>query len=84
LTNNVYDTGNAEVHNTMMRTNDGNLSVNKYDAANSACIACHTHVDVEITYTRPTTLTFDANEGIDGTWVLNNYGVGPNTTVTHD
>jgi len=32
---------------------------------NDACVGCHTHVAVDITYTKPTTIAFDADFGPD-------------------
>ena len=81
LSNNPNDIGDAEVHNAMMSANDGNLTVNKYGASNSGCISCHTHVDVEISYTRPTTLVFVANRFADGNWSIGGFtAIGSNTT----
>jgi hypothetical protein len=87
LTNAATDSGSAEVHKSMVVAQD---SISVYGgryapASNDACIACHTHVDVEITFTRPTTLTYNAVETLDGTiknWNETGFGVGPITNET--
>jgi len=56
--------------------------------ANEACIACHTHVAVDITWTKKTNITLTAHETInpDGShgWIVGNYNaVGDVTFTTH-
>ena len=84
LTNAKTDTGSLEVHQTMVNANDS-ISVfgGRYaPASNDACIACHTHVDVQISFTRPTTLVYAANEFIDGNWSVGGFtATGSNTTI---
>lgn len=83
LTNNNPDTGDAEVHKALVKAQD---SISVYGgrmapASNDACIACHTHVDVDISYTRPTTLTFIADR-TTGNWSLDDFSsTGTNTTT---
>jgi hypothetical protein len=63
LTNGKTDTGSLEVHKNFVKAED-TISVygGRYSpASNDACIACHTHVQVDITYNRPTTLAFTVN-----------------------
>ncbi|MDW7727973.1 MAG: hypothetical protein SCH70_12855 [Candidatus Methanoperedens sp.] len=60
LTAGVHDNGSSEAHNEFVGTND-ELTRFKGGASNGACVACHTHVAVEINYTRPDTYKFDAN-----------------------
>ncbi len=87
ITNEVFDSGEAEVHKDFVKNNPNNANIGVFGgrvqpASNAACIACHTHVAVDISYTRPSTLTFDANEGTDGTWFPGGYSA-TGTAVTH-
>ncbi len=41
--------------------------------SNEACIACHTRIGVNITWTKSTTMHFDASETNNGTWLLTNF-----------
>ena len=54
LTNNAGDTGAIEAHKKFQTTADDNISrqtiVNGQTVSNGACVACHTHVAVDITY----------------------------------
>ncbi len=54
--------------------------------ANEACISCHTHIGVNITWTKATTINFDAAETVlsDGShsWTVDNFGVS-GTNITH-
>lgn len=40
--------------------------------ANEACVACHTHVAVNITWKKPTTMVFEANVN-NGQWSVENF-----------
>jgi len=40
--------------------------------SNEACIGCHTHVLVNISWTRPTTMNFNVNN-TDGTWKVDDF-----------
>lgn len=73
------DTGATEAHSEFQVTDDG-LTRQKDGASNGACVACHTHVAVDITYTKPTTYTFNSNM-VDGT--LGGFTVGGGTTYTY-
>ncbi len=52
------DVGDLEVHKQFVKNEDGVL---KYEggASNTACVACHTHVAVDISYDKPTMIVFD-------------------------
>lgn len=68
------DTGLTEAHTEFVKTPDGlsrqRTSIGGVNANNGACIACHTHVAVELVYKKPTTysayidMTGDAVEDI--------------------
>jgi hypothetical protein len=76
--------GPNEVHTTFYNesTKSGFLR-----GGNEACIGCHTHVGVNITWQRATTLTFNSTEQVlpDGnhSWIVNNFSAtGTNITTT--
>lgn len=48
--------------------------------SNEACVSCHTHVAVNISWTRPTTLTMNVSN-IDGTWNVTDFGTNGKITV---
>ena len=78
LTNNAPDTGVAEVHKQFTLTAPDTAAIGVFGgrilpANNAACIACHTHVDAEITYHRPTTIQFTSTEAENGNWTVNGY-----------
>ena len=51
--------------------------------SNEACIACHTRIGVNITWTKSTTMHFDASEDHNGTWLLTNFTAhGTNETFS--
>lgn len=57
------DTGAQEAHMEFQTTDDGMTqykAVGTASYSNGACISCHTHVNVDITYTKPDTLKFAA------------------------
>jgi hypothetical protein len=85
LTNDPLDTGSLEAHKSMVVADTSSIGVvgGRYSpASNAACIACHTHVDVSIQFTRPTTLQFTATEDGNGNWTEANYvAIGSNTTT---
>jgi len=43
------------------------------EGANEACVACHTHVAVTITWDKPTDLSFNANSSNIGVWTVSNF-----------
>jgi len=52
---------------------------------NDACVGCHTHVAVDITYTKPSTLKFDAEFGSDNVEVITNVeATGPTVISKSD
>ncbi len=59
LTGRPGDTGSSEAHMELVKTAD-NMTRYKDGASNGACIACHTHVAVDITYDKPSTYKFDS------------------------
>ncbi len=66
LTGMVGDTGAREAHMEFQLTDDGlTQQINSFDqsGSNGACVACHTHVAVDITYTKPSVYKFDATLG---------------------
>jgi hypothetical protein len=77
-------TGSEEVHRPF--ANESNVS--KFlKGANEACIACHTHIRVNITWSKATTLEFTATELTlpDGShyWNITNFNAtGVNITTT--
>ena len=59
------------------------LAAQNMSGANEACVGCHTHVRVNITWTHPQDLSFDANEDEYGTWTIENFeGTGTVTVET--
>ena len=50
--------------------------------SNEACIACHTRVGVNITWTKNENLEFDATENELGNWAVNNFAA-TGSNVTH-
>jgi nitrate/TMAO reductase-like tetraheme cytochrome c subunit len=87
LTNVTGDTGATEAHK-VFQTGDDNMSrqktmANGKNSNNGACVACHTHVAVDIEYTRPDTYQFAAVTGTDGVTTIVNYAaVGTNITYS--
>jgi len=62
----------------------GALNSSLEQGGNEACIGCHTHIGVNITWERAKTLNFTAGHDADG-WVLGNFTAeGTNTTWTSD
>lgn len=58
------DTGAQEAHMEFQTTDDNMTqykAVGTASYSNGACVSCHTHVAVDITYTKPDTLKFAAN-----------------------
>lgn len=86
LTNAITDIGSLEVHKPMMTAaTPDNIAYTggRYtQASNAGCVSCHTHVDVQISYTRPTTLVYAANEFSDGNWSIGGFtAIGTNTST---
>lgn len=43
------------------------------EGSNEACVACHTHVSVEITWNKPSTINFTAASDLNGVWTVGNF-----------
>lgn len=76
-------TGQEEVHKSFAnQATDSKL----LKGANEACISCHTHVRVNITWNRATSMEFNATETVVGgnrTWIIGNFSAtGSNITKT--
>jgi hypothetical protein len=77
LTGMKDDTGTSEAHMEWVTTDDG---INRFGgpngyANNGACIGCHTHVAVDISFNKGYKLAFSATEGKTGDWTLSNTAV---------
>src|SRR5574341_643948 len=86
LTSSDDDTGNAEAHNAWVKTQGvsrfGNNPENgKPEANNDACIACHTHVAVDISFSKGYLLRFNATESPTGDYVVSDFNVIGNVNV---
>ncbi|MDL5502247.1 MAG: hypothetical protein QSU88_03425, partial [Candidatus Methanoperedens sp.] len=71
------DTGATEAHNAWVQTDDG---VNRFGgpngyANNGACIGCHTHVAVDISFNKGYKLSFTASETAQGVYSVSNTAV---------
>jgi hypothetical protein len=44
--------------------------------ANEACVGCHTHVNVDITWQKPTNLSFNASVSPQGVWNVTDFAAG--------
>jgi hypothetical protein len=60
----------------------GNQTVVQLKGTNAACIGCHTHATVNITWNRAIGYEMDANVSNAG-WVVNFTGVSTSTNTTH-
>lgn len=78
LTDRTTDTGINEAHKEFLTTPDGitrqRESATGLNVNNGACIACHTHVEVDITYQKPSVYKFDVNFFSDGTEGVGGHG----------
>ena len=66
--------GAEEVHKPFVQ--QANSSSGFLKGANEACIGCHTHVAVDITWTKATNMSLTANESSNSTghfWTVGNY-----------
>jgi hypothetical protein len=80
LTDYPDDTGERAAH--MDFVNDS-IDDDLMEGANEACIACHTRIGVNISWTKSTTLHFNANETHDGTWIIDDFTAhGQNETFS--
>lgn len=58
ITNVSTDTGSIEAHDNFVRTED-NMSRTLNGISNTGCVACHTHVSVDIMFDKPTAMKID-------------------------
>jgi hypothetical protein len=72
------DTGEKEAHKEFQMTNDG-ITRQKSGVSNGACVSCHTHVAVDITYIKPTTYGLTVGFGADGSEAVGGFVVGGST-----
>ena len=77
LTGMADDTGAQEAHNAWVQTDDG---INRFGgpngfANNGACIGCHTHVAVDISFNKGYKLAFTATETAQGVYSVSNAAV---------
>jgi hypothetical protein len=68
----AQDSGSLEVHKDFVTNNDGVLVYEARPdgteaASNTACVACHTHVSVDIQWTKPTKLSMTVDTNVGGT-----------------
>ncbi|KCZ70802.1 hypothetical protein ANME2D_02827 [Candidatus Methanoperedens nitroreducens] len=73
LTDAPGDTGEAEAHNAFVKQDPGGILRFQYGAANAACVACHTHVAVDINFQKRYKIKLDANAFDDGSWGVGGY-----------
>ncbi len=81
LTTGSAEEGAVEAHNAWVTTND-NISRFGYGASNDACVACHTHVAVEISFQKGYLLQFNATEEATGNYTVSNFNVQGTVNVT--
>lgn len=77
LTGKSDDTGATEAHNAWVKADDG---INRFGgpngfANNGACIGCHTHVAVDISFNKGYKLAFTATESAEGVYTVSNTAV---------
>ncbi|KPQ45400.1 MAG: hypothetical protein MPEBLZ_00005 [Candidatus Methanoperedens nitroreducens] len=77
LTGMSDDTGVEEAHNAWVQKDDG---INRFGgpngfANNGACIGCHTHVAVDISFNKGYKLAFTATESAEGVYTVSNAAV---------
>lgn len=75
-------TGTEEVHKPFASAALNASTAMK--SANEACVACHTHVAVNITWSKPTTLGLSASESASGgvkTWTVGNFAATGNQVI---
>jgi hypothetical protein len=84
LTGVSSDTGTSEAHNAWVKTND---TISRFggpngNASNDACIACHTHVAVQINFKKGYLLQFNATEDDQGNYTVDAFYVKGSVNVT--
>ena len=73
LTSWSADTGTKAAHKQFVHDS---INETLMEGANEACIACHTRVGVNITWTKNEYLEFTATEGADGNWTIPGFTAG--------
>ena len=79
LTVNSTDTGEKAAH--LPFVNDS-IDEPLMEGANEACIACHTRIGVNITWTKNKNLEFDATEDEMGEWTIPSFAAGGSDVVS--
>ncbi len=80
ITSAPNDTGSVEAHRAFVQTpafggQKDTVDRYGYGASNGACIACHTHVAVDINFQKGYKLSFSAVEGQQGNYSVGNFAV---------
>jgi len=73
LTIDPTDTGEKAAHRKFVLDA---MNETLMDGANEACLACHTRIGVNITWTKNENLEFTATENGTGTWTIPNFTAG--------
>ena len=73
LTPRDYDTGTKAAHKKFVLDAIGEPLM---DGANEACLACHTRIGVNITWTKRVHLDFNASEDAAGNWTIPSFTAG--------
>jgi len=73
MTGNSADTGEKAAHLQFVRDS---MDEELMEGANEACIACHTRVGVNITWTKNEYLEFTATENAAGNWTIASFTAG--------
>ncbi|MGB3458134.1 MAG: hypothetical protein WBB08_02330 [Halobacteriota archaeon] len=68
-----YDTGTKAAHEKFVLDS---MNETLMDGANEACIACHTRIGVNITWTKNENLEFNATEDETGVWTIPSFAAG--------
>ena len=79
LTPQSYDNGTNAAHKQFVYDS---INETLMEGANEACIACHTRVGVNITWTKNEYLEFTATEDANGNWTIPSFAAG-GENVTH-
>ena len=64
----------ANESHTEFASNAGNATLLK--GANEACVGCHTHVNVDSVWQKPTNLSFNASVSSEGVWNVTDFAAG--------
>jgi hypothetical protein len=71
LTGNLTDTGTAAAHWAFV--NDSIYKSDLMEGANEACIACHTHVAIDINWTKEYNMALTATADHKGNWTVGDF-----------